>query len=173
MSISVKVKLTVLVIILTIIAIMLFSLATGHKRNLDKFSNNLFNFPLPPKTMVLEKEKFGGKNWVDFGGSGGYWNVVAIMKMSSKLSKDEIIAYYDNVRFPYSKSNKPQKIEPEIYFEQDVQKLVHAEGFYYRDTGGRQRVVSSYDSINSENHNEDTVYILQIIDGYDYLLKLD
>jgi hypothetical protein len=159
--------------IVIVIAILIFTFKSDHTRNLNRFSNNLFKYPLPPVTVVLETEKFGGKNWVDGGGSGGYWNVVAIMKLSTKLSRDEIIEYYRNVRFPYSKTSQPQMVEPEIYFDDDAQKVVCKEGFYYRSDEDSIKFVSSYDNGKSKKDKKETVFILQIIDGYDYLFNID
>lgn len=147
---------------------------TYHIKNLDKFSGNLFNYPLPPQTVILEKEKYGGSNWVYGGSSGGYWNVVAIIKLSTQLSKQEIIDYYKDVKFPYLKTNKPNMVEPEIFFGDDAKRIVSKEGGYYMSKDGIMKPVSSYTDNNFKDEGtKNSVYILQIVDGYDYFFNLN
>jgi hypothetical protein len=141
-----------------------------HEIILNRFSNNLFDYKLPPDTIVLDNEKYGGANWIDGGGSGGYWNVVAIMKLSTKLSKKQVLEYYKDVRFSYSKSDEPGKVEPEIYFEDNYKKVVYEEGVYYRSKDDTINFVSS---MKNQNNDKSTIYFLQITDGYDYFFHLD
>jgi hypothetical protein len=79
------------------LAITIVFLSTSNDRTSKQFAQHLFNYPLPPETEVIAMYQSNGKNFVDGGGSGGYWNVVAVMELSSKLSKNEILAYYRDV----------------------------------------------------------------------------
>ncbi|MEK4511086.1 hypothetical protein EJP82_26325 [Paenibacillus anaericanus] len=146
-----------------------------------EFANHLYQYPLPPETIVLEKGQFNAKNWIDGGGSGGYWNVVSFMRISSELSSTEILKYYkDTELFPYPKSDE-LGVELEIYFEDDQQKEEYNEGFYYRSKQENIRFISSYfndlgeiknEGLTDET-NENTNYIIQIHSGFSYFLQID
>ena len=62
---------------------------------LDKFSNNLFNYPPPPKTEVISRHAKVGLL-----GNGNHCDFVAEQVMITQLSKDEIESYYALVEFP-------------------------------------------------------------------------
>lgn len=146
-----------------------------------EFVNHLYQYPLPPDTIVLENGQFNAKNWIDGGGNGGYWDVVSFMIVSSELSKKEILMYYkDTELFPVPKSNQ-LGVELELYFEDDLNKEEYNEGFYYRSKQGSIRFISSYfndlgeiknEGLTDET-NENTNYIIQIHDGFSYFLQID
>lgn len=152
-------------------------------RILNEFSNNLFQYPLPPNTVIVETRKFDGKSFL--GGNGGYWNVGASMTLATKLTKEDVLNYYKHVKFPYPKNSELGE-KPEIYFEDDIQKkeyrgIYGEKGFYYVHKRGRTCGVPYYfendEIINidkmSENNGQDLVYVIQILGSYDYFLKLD
>lgn len=132
----------------------------------DKFAENLFDYPLPKETTLIEKEQYNGRNWVDGGGSGGYWNVVAFMKLHTQLSKSEIIQYYKAAgEFPYPDS-KMRGVHVEIYFE-DNRKLVNEkEGAYYLTEGGSHQTVDNMDA--KEQLGISSEVIVQIVSGFKY-----
>ena len=62
---------------------------------LGKFSNNLFNYPLPPNTEVISRHAEVGLL-----GNGNHCDFVAEQVMITQLSKGEIELYYALVAFP-------------------------------------------------------------------------
>jgi hypothetical protein len=66
------------VVILVLVALTI-NLVTSNERVSKRFAEQLFEYPLPEETSLISKHQFNGKNFLDGGGSGGYWNVVAIM----------------------------------------------------------------------------------------------
>jgi len=147
-----------------------------------QFSNHLFGYPIPPETEVIEKKQFNGRNWIDGGGSGGYWNVVAFIKMSSKLSREDIVDYYKKTKlFPYPKSDK-LGVELELYFEDDMRMEQFTEGSYYRSGTGTIKFINSY-LMNSgeimpsqrmaEIQPRKIDFVIQIHSGFKYFMQLD
>ena len=85
----------------------------------EQFAKHLFEYPLPAETSLIAKHQYNGKNFLDGAGNGGYWNVVAIVELSSQLSKDKILKFYQGIAlFPYPKGER-RGVELEIYFEDD------------------------------------------------------
>ncbi|MEN0644871.1 hypothetical protein MKY91_17080 [Alkalicoccobacillus gibsonii] len=77
-----------------------------ESRYAKKYANELFDYPLPAETVVLEQGYnygtfFGGGPW----GSDGLPTVAAYLKVKTELSERDIVEYYDK-RF-------------EIYFDGD------------------------------------------------------
>ena len=185
-------KLSVILKLLTIsiIGSILFQVfyIDNKDRILDNFSNNLYQYPLPPNTEIIEITKFDGKNFIDGGGSGGYWNVGATMKLSTSLKREDILTYYKGVKFSFPKSNK-LGVEPEIYFDDDLQKVIYDKSFrdnqekyYYRDKNGGINTISTYFNENRELRildkkggvdSQTSIFIVQILSGYDYFLNID
>lgn len=176
-----KISLMVILILILSGIVYLGYKLTETDRVSKEFANHLYQYPLPPETIVLEKGQFNAKNWIDGGGSGGYWNVVSFMIVSTELSRKEILMYYkDTELFPYPKSDE-LGVELEIYFEDDLNKEEYNEGFYYRSNQGNIKFISSYfndlgeidnDQL-SEGTNKSTNYIIQIHSGFSYFLQID
>ncbi|MBH5316521.1 hypothetical protein I6N90_01710 [Paenibacillus sp. GSMTC-2017] len=164
------------ILAISLISMMLYSSISKEKVS-EQFAEHLFDYPLPAETSLIAKHQFNGKNFSGLGGSGGYWVVVAIMEMTSTLTKDEILAYYKNIElFPYPKSEN-RGVELEIYFEDDRRKVEDAKGFYYQNQNLSSSRISSYllnsadDQINQATG--ETKYVIQLISGFDYFLNMD
>ncbi len=175
---------TVAIIIFAVLVQILYIDNKG--RILNEFSNNLFQYPLPSDTVIIEARAFDGKNFL--GGNGGYWCVGTTMKLSTKLTREEVLNYYKYTKFPFPKNND-LSIEPEIYFEGEYVKkeyyksYAYKDGFYYVSKKGRQSnmvhnyfdengVIKNTDKIRETNHQE-LIYIIQILSDYDYFLNID
>ncbi|MED4117097.1 hypothetical protein [Priestia megaterium] len=167
-------------IILIVVLVLGLTNWTDKDRISNDFAEQLFKYPLPPKTKVIENEQANGKHLVR--GSGGYWGVIASVRLSTRLSKEEILMYYQKAGlFKYPKSDK-KGVEPEIYFQGDFQKVESPEGDYYRDKEGAMRFLSNYyyesgkkvnDRILKENHSHEVEYVVQITSDFDYFLNID
>ncbi|MGO4695592.1 hypothetical protein AB4Z50_15070 [Paenibacillus sp. 2TAB26] len=157
--------------------ILVLQSGTSKERVSEQFAAHLFNYPLPAETSLITKYQFNGKNFIDGGGSGGYWNVVAIIALSSTLTRQEILAYYQGIEpFPYPKG-KRAGVELEIYFEDNNEKvIIPAAGFYFRDKDKRMRTISTYleePDTQANQASATTKYFLQIASGFDYFLNID
>ncbi|MFC4777188.1 hypothetical protein ACFO9Q_10385 [Paenibacillus sp. GCM10023252] len=164
------------IIVLTLLFIIVLTpLSTSKERTSNKFAEHLFNYSLPPETSLVAKHQSNGKNFVDGGGSGGYWNVAAVMELSSKLTRNEILAYYQNVgSFPYPKGNQ-RGVPLELYFKEESRRVERSDGFYYRSQTGEIRTVHSYplDTNSVTLIKGETKYILQLVSGFDYFLNFN
>jgi hypothetical protein len=146
----------------------------------NNFAEHLFNFPIPPQTKVIEKNQSNGKYLV--AGIYPHWGVIASVKFSTKLSKEEILSYYQNVRlFKYPNSEK-RGAEPELYFQGDFKKVEEPEGFYYTDNRGVSREISTYFDKHWKNwgieftpeiSGEEMEYVVQLTSSFDYGEKDD
>ncbi|MFF2483712.1 hypothetical protein [Paenibacillus sp. NPDC058071] len=166
-----------IVLSICVVVFVIFQLSTSNERVSEKFASNLFEYPLPPHTTLIAKHQFNGKNFLDGGGSGGYWNVVAIMELSSSLPRDEIIEYYKRTEaFPYPKS-KNRGVELELYFDGESKRMEESRYklFYFRDQEGRMQPISRYssDTTVSSKTQSDTKFTIQLASGFDYFLNID
>ncbi|WP_280166708.1 hypothetical protein [Priestia aryabhattai] len=173
-----------MLLLVAVILIVVLVLGLTNWTDKDRVSNNfaeqLFKYPPPPKTKVIENEQANGKYLV--GGSGGYWGVIASVRLSTRLSKEEIIMYYKKAGlFKYPKSDK-RGVEPEIYFQGDFQKVKSPEDYYYKDKDGTRKSLSNYydesgnkvsGRILRENHSYEMEYVVQITSDFDYFLNID
>lgn len=66
-----------------------------HNVELDRFSRNLYNHPLPPQTTVVSKD-----HNVSLRGNGNHCDFYAEQVMSTKLSHDEIEDFYRGTELP-------------------------------------------------------------------------
>lgn len=156
----------------------------NKSRILNEFSNSLYHCPLPPDTVAIETRKFDGDNFL--GGNGGYWNVGASMTLSTKLTREDIVNFYKDTKFPFPKSDKLGEV-PEIYFEDDIQKKEYRDmsgnrGFYYVNKMGRSNDIHTFFDKNGEmkniekmkeNNGQDLIYTIQILSGYDYFFNIN
>jgi hypothetical protein len=62
---------------------------------LEKFAENLYNYPLPPETTVLTQYAE-----VDKVGNGNNCSYMAQQKLVSALSREEVEEFYQHVMFP-------------------------------------------------------------------------
>ncbi|SDT56624.1 hypothetical protein SAMN05444162_5015 [Paenibacillaceae bacterium GAS479] len=156
-------SLTIVVLIIVLIVVYIGK----PERVSNRFAQNLFNYPLPAETTLLEKKQYNGRNWVG-GGSGGYWSVIAYIKLNTKLSQREIVRYYKLAgEFPYpDPDNNIRGVQPEIYFE-DNRKLIEAsEGTYYLTERGSHQAVETIDKMDQEGAANEV--IVQIVSGFKY-----
>ncbi|HEK9099106.1 hypothetical protein KFD70_20100 [Bacillus pfraonensis] len=168
-----------IIILVVIILITGFSYWTNKDRISNNFAEQLFKYPLPPQTKVIEKEQANGKSLV--WGNGGYWGVIASVHLSTKLSKAEILSYYKKIGlFKYPKSDK-KGVEPEIYFQDDLKKVEKPEGFYYTTNDGGNNPLHSYFNKDgsmkieqsTNEHTGQMEYVIQITSDFDYFLNID
>lgn len=168
-------KISIVIIVILALAIGASYVFEEKKRISEQFAANLFNYPLPPHTKVKEQNYFYGYSFGHLLGSGGSLPVVASMKLTSKLSEKEIIAYYNNhPYFPYPKSNS-RGVELEIYFSGNYKKHNTKDGFCYSNKDEHLSRLSAYKkeqelSAPQEGNSE---YILQISSSFSYILQLD
>ncbi|MFC4597055.1 hypothetical protein [Cohnella hongkongensis] len=156
---------SLLAIFVLLICLFVFYLGKPDRIS-NKFAGNLFDYPLPKETTLIEKKQYNGRNWVDSGGSGGFWNVVAFMKLHTNLPKSEIVKYYKAAgKFPYPDS-KQQEVQVEIYFEDDRKLVEEREGAYYLTKGGSHQTVDNMD-VNEQVGLSNEV-IIQIVSGFKY-----
>ncbi len=85
--------------IVVIVLVICFVNAILSKDNdtAKKFANELYSYPLPLKTVVMDKGfdygvAYGGGPW----GSGGRPTAVAYLKLSTELSEQEVLNFYQN-----------------------------------------------------------------------------
>jgi hypothetical protein len=62
---------------------------------LQRFADNLYNYPLPPWTEEVDRHAE-----VRLMGNGNHCDYVAIRFLATKLSREEVEAYYKNVALP-------------------------------------------------------------------------
>ncbi|WP_341285465.1 hypothetical protein [Priestia megaterium] len=165
---------TFIVILCAAIAIAIYAF-TEKGRYSKEFAHNLFEYPLPPHTQVLEKHYFYGYSFGHLLGSGGYMPVVANMRLSTSLSEEEILSYYKNTPlFPYPNSNN-KGVELELYLPKE--QILHktTDGFYYSGKGDSTRRITSYKGSKASSYSEkkNQQYILQISSSFDYIFRLD
>lgn len=102
-----KFKLLSICLVLISISSLSYYIFGQEHRYAKRYAYHFFDYPLPQKTKVIEKDfnhgvLYGGGPW----GSGGRPTVAAYMKLSSELSQKEIFNYYHKNRF-------------ELYFDGD------------------------------------------------------
>jgi hypothetical protein len=140
-------------------------------------SINIINYPLPPQTKVIEKEVANGKHF-GRGAEAGYWEVIASVRFSTKLSKREILSYYQKARSFKHPNIDERGEEPELYFQGNFLKVEEPEGFYYALNNGHKgyRPISSYSSkdckecgieLTRENPGEEMEYVVQLVCAFD------
>lgn len=148
----------------------------------NAFAEQLFSYPLPPKTKVIEKHQANGGYLLY--GTGGLWDVTASVRFSTKLSKEEILLYYQNAGlFKYPNQDR-RGIEPELYYQGDYIKVKKQEGYYYALNNGYQgyRPISSYVfkgcnqcgvEFTPEISGKEMEYVIQIKGAFDYGEKIE
>lgn len=72
-----------------------------HNNKLSDFANNLYNYPLPEKTKVLSKDKDVGV----LVANGNHCDYMAFMTLSTKLSENHILSYYQAALLPTAEEN--------------------------------------------------------------------
>lgn len=172
---------SMIAIIVALVGVTIY-FATSNERVLKQFAAQLFQYPLPEDTALISKHQFNGKNFLDGGGSGGYWNVVAIMELSSSLSEQEVLQYYQDAELFLFPDSERRGVELELYFVQNSEKIaIHSKPseFYYRDMDKRIRTVDSYPypveamGSTATQQQGQTEYILQLTSGFDYFWNWD
>lgn len=63
-----------------------------NNQRLQRFANNLYNYPLPPRTTVVKRQADVGLM-----GNGNHCDFVVEQGMTSKLSREEIETFYRDV----------------------------------------------------------------------------
>ena len=146
------------------------------ERYSKEFANNLFEYTLPPHTQTLERHYFYGYSFGHLMGSGGEMPVVANMKLTTSLSKGEILKYYKNAPiFPFPNS-KNSGVEIEVYFSGESKLNKKKDGFYFTGEDDSLKRISSYKNntgYTSMPEKKTQQYVLQISSSFDYLIHLD
>lgn len=93
-------KINIIIIILIVIILLAYYVFGQEYRYAKINSNRLFDYELPKKTKLIEKDfDYGVLYGGGPSGSGGYPTVVGYMKLSSELSEKDIFNYYEQVDF--------------------------------------------------------------------------
>jgi len=176
------IRIVLALVVIVVLVGLSIHFATSNERVSKQFAEQLFQYSLPEDTVLISKHQFNGKNFLDGGGSGGYWNVVANMELSSSLSEQEVLQYYQDAELFLFPDSERRGVELELYFVQDSEKIaIHSNPleFYYRDKDKRIRTVDSYPHpveatglITTEQQGQ-TKYILQLTSGFDYFWNWD
>lgn len=165
---------SMLIIIIGLIGIYYYLIEKDKIKISENFSANLFEYPLPSATKVIDKDCFYGYSFDHLLGSGGYMPIVASMKLTTTLSKEEILNFYKNVElFPYPEGAK-KGVELELYFEDEYYLQETKDGYYYRNIGiGSINHISDYfnedgiqKSVNKIEKSE-LQYILQLSSAFE------
>jgi len=82
-------------IILLVVGIVIAPSAI-HNNKLNKFADNLFNYPLPRETHVLSKNKRVGL----LVANGDHCDYEACLIVSTKLNKYEVVSFYRTTSLP-------------------------------------------------------------------------
>ncbi|MDD3706508.1 MAG: hypothetical protein PHC45_10685, partial [Clostridiaceae bacterium] len=97
---------------------------------LSNFANNLFKYPLPPKTVLVVKSK-------DVGcliGNGNHCDFLAIMFIKTELSKEEIENYYRDVKIKPPKkfdyNFKHDDVQVEVFLKDEAEEPFDGRGVY-------------------------------------------
>lgn len=152
---------------------------TEKERVSKDFAKNLFEYNLPTETKVIDKDYFYGYSFNHLTGSGGSMPVVASMKLSTTLSKEEILHFYKDAElFPFPKSDN-NGVELELYFEDEYDLHNTKDGYYYSGKNGGSALIRNYFnevvSMKSANEEEkkELQYVLQISSSFHYFLQID
>lgn len=113
-----------ILLIISIPVAMLFFIVMGpsliHSHRLNNFADNLYEYPLPPDTKICSQHKEAGP----FMSNGDYLTYRASMTLFSRLTKDEIIKYYKNVKLPSARPNVTSPVTLQIKFIQVLDKNI-------------------------------------------------
>ena len=173
-----RIKQSIIAICILLIIVGIALWATEKERISKKFAQNLFDYPLPTQTKVIAQDYFYGYSFNHLTGSGGSMPVIASIKLSTILSKEEILHFYKEAEFfPFPKSDK-KGVELELYFEDEYQLKESEDGYYYSGkTDGTKRISHYFDkvgnikSMTKEEKNE-LYYVLQVSSSFDYFLNI-
>jgi hypothetical protein len=66
-----------------------------NNQRLKAFADNLYNYPLPPKTEVISQ-----RAEVGLMGNGNHCDFVVEQSLVTKLNREEITSYYEGARLP-------------------------------------------------------------------------
>jgi hypothetical protein len=157
-------------------------LFTDKQKISNEFAEQLYNYPLPPHTEMIDKGKTNGKFGGAFG-NGGYWNTFSYMTLSTKLNQEELLRYYKNADlFKSAEKDKKNNIPIQIYFEGHFEKEGSNHEYYYTLEYGAQGFVDRYIDDNGQikekykikqKPGERIEYSIQIHSQFDYFPKLD
>lgn len=90
-----------------VIPIFCFGLACGlpqwfNNRQLQRFADNLYNYPLPPRTEIIDRQAE-----VTLRGNGNHCDFVVKQSLASELARQEVETFYQNVRLPAVSDQSP------------------------------------------------------------------
>ena len=148
-----------------LIAVLIFlipvSIHINRERILNQFSEKLYKYFLPPKTTIIEKTKSQAPNYMLGWGNNDRWDVVATMKLSTKLKKEDIIQYYKNIVLPYANYSKllnGNGVPVEVLFKDESERIEEDNVIFYEKTSCELK-----NKMGKPSHTkEDLIYILQI-----------
>ncbi|MBB3108786.1 hypothetical protein FHS18_000814 [Paenibacillus phyllosphaerae] len=157
----------------------LYYVVTEQERISKRFAASLYAYPLPEQTSLIERDYFYGYSFVHLLGSGGAMPVIVSMQLSTTLSQDEVIRFYqDAALFPYPGS-KRRGVELELYFEGEYDFHEEADGHYYTNKKDRPTTLKDYASepgstkTTAQATGKELRYILQLSSAFDYVLNID
>jgi len=153
-----------MLLLLFVMIIGLMTACSQNKEEISKeFAQQLFTYPTPSHTKILKKEQDHGEKLVP--GNGGQMGVVASVELSTTLSKEEVISYYQKAGlFTYPNSDK-KGVELELYFGDDLQKVQELEGYYFRTKDGKRKFPRSYG--NEHSSEKVTKYVIQLTSDFE------
>lgn len=147
---------TIVLISITIILLLYYVLGQQY-RYAKVYANQLFNYPTPERTKIIEKDfdygvLYGGGPW----GSGGYPTMVAYMKLSSELSEQDIFKHYNQNKF-------------EIFFESSeiIEKNIQGKKWFESEKSKDEEL--SHES----NKNKPINFIVQYRTEFSYPFFID
>lgn len=83
---------------------------------LDRFAENLFDYPLPPGTEEVDRQAH-----VRLMGNGNHCDFEARRSLLTELSRAEIEAYYRDLTLPAVDSSSHGRIEVQVQFHESQQ----------------------------------------------------
>ncbi|MBP3951800.1 hypothetical protein [Bacillus suaedae] len=174
-----KPKFILAIIVCALLIFGIVYIATDKERVSDRFAQQLFDYPIPMQTKLIEEKQYNGHPWVTFSGNSGAWVVIVYQRFSTTLSKEEILTYYEKAgKFKFPKS-ETKGVVLELYFEGDMKKVIEDKGVYY-ESETRGPLYSYFDdqgNINLEelgnNTNQEYEYVIQLVSSFDFFLNID
>ncbi|MBP3950225.1 hypothetical protein [Bacillus suaedae] len=153
-------------------------ITTDQDRVSKRFAQQLFDYPIPTQTTLIEEKQYNGHPWGSI--SSGEWVVVVYQRFSTSLSKEEIISYYKKAGLFEFPKGDVKGVIPQLYFEGDMIRVTEDKGIYYESNDGGKKPLYSYfnDEDNiilkelGNNNEQEYEYVIQLISGFDFFLNI-
>lgn len=98
-----KMWLLIPVILILVILLPWIIAPVSNDFSLHQFSKQLYDYPLPPHTQIVEKQQACGK----LNGNGNGMDFLAAVLLKSDLPSDELSEYYAKAGFQHAKNKNP------------------------------------------------------------------